>query len=43
LMRLSSQNAVCQALNGLWLISSGLELRDQPESCHNVLSVTQDE
>src|SRR5213080_2623443 len=43
LMRLSSQNAVCQALNGLWLISSGLKLRDQPEMCHNVLSVTQDE
>src|SRR5437660_11698072 len=43
LMRLPSQNAVCQALNGLWLISSGLELRDQPESCHNILSVTQDE
>ena len=41
LMRVSPQNAVCQALNGFWLISSGLELRDQPESCHNILSVTQ--
>ena len=41
LMRLFPQNPVRQALNSLWLISSGLKLRDQPESRHSILSVTQ--